>query len=366
MYFFGKKEDAMAYLRTKFVNAHDVNKIMVEYQISLKRGAYSSYEAKRIDDAIKAFLAENGLEMKNLHGFFLEEEAEFPIRKLLLAVSEVLANRAMNSIWIYVSYHYHPYVDAKWEPENEIQLLNLVRALGFRWKEICGIMNKSSRKCIKNYYRIMGYEYLSSASFKIDEESIPTTESGWNEMCRKLKTNRKRLSHLINGYISRRLIVPLWNEYNNMMLIGYVLVYNHFCSMEIRLLELFELINNRCFEGVDGVDVCREDIAKQVDEYLPDASKYMLDVAIDVEDVFWRSIKVFVRFPSVHLRCRFIQIMKIHGIRVFGDLFSVFKVLAIDCCLYKIKDMLREEVSRIMNAKDRRCMAVKNDNMMHY
>ncbi|KAM0672354.1 hypothetical protein OCOL_000572 [Ordospora colligata] len=356
----------MAYLRTRFVNAHDVNKIMVEHQISLKRGEYTSYEAKKIDDAIKAFLRENGFEMRNLHGFFLEEEPEFPIKKLLLAVTEVLGNRAMNSIWIYVSYHYHPYVDAKWEPENEIQLLNLVRSLGFRWKEICGIMNKSSRKCIKNYYRIMGYEYLSSASFKIDEENIPTTESEWDEMCGKLRTNRKRLSHLINGYISRRLIVPLWNEYNNMVLMGYALVYNHFCSMEIRLAELLGMINNRCLEGMSNADMCREDISKQVDGYLPNTSKYVLDVVIDVEDVFWRSIKIFMRLPSLHLRCRFIQIMKIHGIRTFSDLFGVFKTLAVDCYLYKIKDMLKEEVGRIMSQKGQgKCMIMNNDEMEH-
>ena len=88
------------------------------------------------------------MEIRNLHTFFLDEEPEFSIRELLVAISRALECRAMNSLWIYVSYHHHPYVDAKWEPENEIQLLNLVRVMGFKRKEICGIMNKSSRKCM--------------------------------------------------------------------------------------------------------------------------------------------------------------------------------------------------------------------------
>ncbi|ADM10969.1 uncharacterized protein Eint_011070 [Encephalitozoon intestinalis ATCC 50506] len=357
MHIFRTKEEAENHLRTKFTDAHEVKEIMKKYNISMKRGCYNSYEAKVVDSAIQKFLKENKMEMKNLYSFFLEEEPEFPIRELLIEVSNALKQRTMNSLWVYVSYHYHPYIDSKWEPENEIQLLNLVRIFGFKWKKICGIMNKTSRKCISKYYRIMGFGYLYRKSFKMPEEGIPTTDEEWDGMCEKLKTTRKRLSHLINGYISSKLVVPFWNEYNNMALMGYVILHNHFCSIGIQISEILKLIDESGIEGEETVG--RERIKEEISKLIPRLDSYTLDIPIDVEDIFWRTIKLYVRFSSTLLKSRFIQITKVYGIRTFKDLIEVFQNLAVDCYLYKIKDKLRDEVRKILSQEKTRRRSTK-------
>ncbi|KAG5858949.1 hypothetical protein KMI_10g16490 [Encephalitozoon hellem] len=360
MHVFRTKEEAAKHLRTKFTDAHEVKDLIEKHGIAMKRGCYNSYEAKVVDETIRGFLKEHGMEMKNLHGFFLEEELDFPIKELLVEISNALGQRTMNSIWVYVSYHYHPYIDAKWEPENEIQLLNLVRVLGFRWKEICGIMNKTSRKCISMYYRIMGFNYLYRKSFKMPEEGIPTTDEEWERLCERLRTNRKRLSHLINGYISSKLVVPFWNEYNNMALMGHVILHNHFCSVDIKIREILRLIDEGGIESPDGEIVGRERIREEISKLIPDLSGYELGIPIDLEDVFWRTIKLFVRFSSGLLRSRFIQIMKVYGIRTFRDLIEVFQSLAVDCYLYKIKDKIRDEVSKMLADKKTKRRSTKD------
>ncbi|UYI28488.1 putative DNA-binding protein [Encephalitozoon cuniculi] len=359
MHVFRSKEEAVSHLRTKFTDAHEVRELMKRYNISMKRGCYNSYEGKVIDEAIRRFLKEHRLEMRNLHAFFLEEEPEFPIKDLLVEVSNALEQRTMNSVWVYVSYHYHPYIDAKWEPENEIQLLNLVRVLGFKWKEICGIMNKTSRKCISNYYRIMGFRYLYRKSFKMPEGGIPTTNEEWDRLCESLRTTRKRLSHLINGYISSKLVVPFWNEYNNMALMGYVILHNHFCSVDIKVSEILRVIDQGSAETSGGEGVSRERIHEEISRFIPDLGSYKLDIPIDAEDIFWRTIRLFVQFPSALLRSRFIQITKVYGIRTFKDLIEVFRNLAVDCYLYKVKDRLKDEVNKILIQKSTRRRSTK-------
>lgn len=352
---FNTREEAMNHLRTKFTSAYEVKRMMEEYNIVLKRGEYNSYEASRIDGVIREFLQENQLSMKDLHSFLLDEFPSFPIRELLVTVSNVLECRSMNSVWIYVSYHYHPYVDAKWEPENEIQLLNLVRVLGFKWKEICGIMNKSSRRCISNYHRIMGTRSICKSGFKLSEDEIPTTEEEWGGLCEKLRTNRKRLSHLINGYITSKLVVPLWNEYNNMELIAYVILYNHFCSVRIKIQELREFINGSNTEEMPGDEsVNRDRIRSEISKFVPDVTSYCLDIPVEIDDIFWRTVKIFLEFPSGLLRSRFVQLSKMYGIRTFGDLVNVLYDVAVNCYLYKIKDRLKEEVNSIINSNTRR------------
>lgn len=359
MHLFNTREAAAAHLKTKFTEAHEVKELIKKHEIPIKRGAYSAYEARVIEDVVRRFLEERALDMKHLHGFFLETEPSFPIRELLVEVSSALERRTMNSVWVYMSYHYHPYVDARWEPENEIQLLSLVRVLGFKWKEICGIMNKSSRKCISNYYRIMGFNYLYKSSFKISEEGIPTTEAEWDVLCEKLRTNRKRLSHLINGYISTKLVVPFWNEYNNMALMGYVILHNHFCSVEIKISRILELIDGGGIQASDEGMVDRQKIHEEISRLIPDLGAYELDIPIDIEDIFWRTIKLFVSFSSILLRSRFVQITKVYGIRTFRDLIDVFRNVAVDCYLYRIKDRLKEEVSRITTQKKIRRRSTK-------
>lgn len=343
---FRTKEEAFNHLKTRFTSAPDVKKLMQTFDIPLKRGEYNSYEAALIDSVLKTFLAENQLAMRDLHAFFLEECPEFPVRELLVAMSAALECRSMNSVWIYLSYHYHPYVDARWEPENEIQLLNLVKVLGFKWKEICGIMNKSSRKCISNYYRIMGLRSISRQSFRL-EGDIPTTADEWDSVCARLKTTRSRLSHLINGYISTKLVAPLWNEHNNMMLAAHVMFYNHFCSVKIDIPQLLEFLSS----PADDEKPDRDRIRQEISRFVPSLETHCLDIRIELEDVFWRTIKVFMNFPSALLRARFMQIVKIHGIREFRHLLDVFRTMAVDCYLYRIKDRLREEVERIVGAK---------------
>ena len=105
----------------------------------------------------------------------------------------------------------------------------------------------------------MGFGYICISRFKLSEEVIPTTEEGWDNLFRKIKTNRKRMSHLIYGYISNNLVAPFCNEYNNTMLITFVFFYNHFCSFKMRIPELLEFINDNSATR-EGKSMIRDDI----------------------------------------------------------------------------------------------------------
>lgn len=346
----GSRDEAIEHLRTKFMKSGEARALMEKYDIVVKRGDYSCSEVKLIDEVMRMFLEKHQLSIKDLHGFFLEENPSFPIRDLLLEISNALEYRTLTSVWIYVSYHYHPYVDAKWEPENEIQLLKLVQVLGFKWKEICGIMKRSSRKCIFNYYKIMGIKGMSKCSLKL-AEGIPSTEDGWNDMCKRLRTSRKRLSHLINGYIANRLANPFWNEYNDVVLIAYAIFYNHFCSVKIKIPELLQFLDGNADKLPERESINRDEVSEEISRFIPDLKEYCLDVSVDIEDIFWGTITMFLRFSSGLLKSKFVQISKIYGIKTFGDLIAVFRDIAVNCYLCKIKNKLKEEIDKVMNEK---------------
>jgi hypothetical protein len=340
------KEEAVVYLRTKFVKKHLASRLIRKHELTFKKGEYNKVECALLDSAIKKFFSENGLTMRDLHAFLLEENEAFPIRRLLIAMSDALQNRLMNSVWIYLSYHYHPYVNEDWEPENEVQLLNLVRAMGFKWKRICMLLYKSSRKCIKKYHDLMGYSRISKSLFKLENDEIPTSEEEWNKMCCRLRISRERLSVCINAYISRKLFTPYWNEYNDMTLIAYVLRYNYFCSLRIKIEELQEFIERGSVSEDGGVN--REEILRKADEFMPDLSKCDLGVEIETEDIFWRNIQGYMNFSTVLLRARFLQLCKTRNLRTYERLLGLFRTLVAECYIMRLKDRLKEEIERMM------------------
>lgn len=233
-------------LRTKFMMSKPAKKLIKENNLKFKYGFFSAKESAVLREAVLEFLAKNKLELTDLEKY-LTEDAAFPIHDLVLHAVSKLEYRTFKAVHTHITFVYHPMTASRFMENEDVELLNLVGAKGFRWKAIGMVLAKYRDQCRKRYLLLKGLQekYLGTREIKkIVSEGIPRSEQEWIELCLRLGISKARLVKRIDKYLKSATFSATDTYYHDIVLCTYIISLNYYCAMSVDPRQVIEFLAN--------------------------------------------------------------------------------------------------------------------------
>lgn len=346
-------------LRSKFVCAKTARRLIKENGLKFRHGFFSTKEVEATRGAVAEFLDDNGLAVKDLENW-LVEDAEFPRFELAKYVTSRVPYRTFKSIITFITWWYNPLTKSKFSEGDDLQLVELVNQKGFRWKEIGMVLEKWRDQCRHRFLRLKGLEKKKIHMKDIKQivrAGIPTSEAEWTVLCTRMQVSKALLTKYINQYLKRMPSDPSCDAINNITLCAYILVHNFYCTVSIDLRRFVDFLRNGALQYVEQEGAC--DSSHPEGERArsdPDAlrayfdlnfhgafsSVESLDLGVEVEtdDIFWINIINEFHIESQDAKSRFYALVSSHGIRTFGDLYKTLGSLSWDCFSGQVRQLV--------------------------
>lgn len=359
-------------LRTRFVSAKHAKEIMKKNSLKMRQGFFSGAEAEMARRAISEFLSDNKLDLSDLNRYFLEDSI-FPMADLVRHVVEQLPYRTFKSVHLHIAFCYHPGVHDKFTEEQNIQLLSYVRQHGYQWTIIGRVVEKYRDHCRRQYLSLTGQterRLVDREIKRIVSDGVPVTEEEWLEVCQLYNITKKSLSKGLSKYMKRIEFNRDDTYYTDIVLMSYILAYNHYCALQVDIPALLCFLNEQpaaalLAEGADGFGDGPENIpdgapseqdAKHVSTgahtrgsplyqsvqrgvarclCVPD--KFNLGVPVEYDDIFWFNICEMIPLALPVARSKYFSICRIYGLRTFEDILKTLRELCYGFLVDRIK-----------------------------
>lgn len=383
------RDSAYRYIRSKFVMLKETRKLIRKHGLKIKYGFLSDTETKTVRRVVDSFLQQRNLTLRDLQKH-LVEETDFPFHDLLYECTQACELRTYKSIHTHIAYYYNPFIHTSWNPEDEVQLLDLVNQKGFKWKEISYHLSKYKDICRSRYLMLKGEGAGRISKRRIEQllaTGLPSTDEEWEVLCEELRLNRGYIMRKIDKYLNGKELCMPESKMPEICLCLQILKNNHYCGFDISLESIVEYLDSdplsfdlvaridgsstpfvsvrgkRCEGSADAADRNDDELERIPDrslvrsesqarflsrflDFFCRSEDFDLDIRICRDDIFWFNITREMVLERNLVYTKFNELKMQYGWETFKDIYDTVVKMSYDHVILAIKqDMVKRSLA---------------------
>lgn len=320
------RETALYKLTRTMLTPKEIKKLVNTYKFSFKEGRYSSKEMNIVHRMIIIYMKKYGIKKEALEEWAVYNKVSdgFDIKDLCSQITDTLKYRTYRSVYSMLNHICNPYLNQKFTPDSDRELLALVAKEGHQWKKYEPVLEKYRKASIWRYNMLMNRHQKHvtiDMLLNLNNSDLPKTEFEYQSLATSTGLPIDKIKKKIKSYIKGREFDVIKNHRHLIDFCLFILNYNFPSRINIDI----DKINHDITEFENNIS--KGDISTFINETIVNNSKVNLDIPIEKHDIFWNILHQQFGIENSDLWAKYHELQSEYNWKTYKDIFNTVKTI---------------------------------------
>lgn len=320
------REAALYKLTRTMLTPKEIKKLINIHKFSFKEGRYSWREMNIVRRMIIIYMKKHGIKKETLEEWAVYNKVSnvFDIKDLCSQITDTLKYRTYRSVYSMLNHICNPYLNQKFTPDSDRELLALVAKEGRQWKKYEPILEKYRKTSIWRYNILMKHHQKHvtiDMLLNLNNSNLPKTESEYQLLATSTGLSIDKIKKKIKSYLKGREFNVTTNHRHLIDFCLFILNYNFPSRININIDQINYNINE--FEN----NISKGNIALFINKTIINNSKTNLNIPIEKHDIFWNILRQRFEIENSDLWAKYYELQSEYNWRTYKDIFDTIKMI---------------------------------------